>query len=100
MQDIITLSELKDNPNGAIDDVQERRSIKVVTKRGKPAAVIINLEDYIQMKQALAQAEAREIALRHQNFLEADKRGEVGSSDELWKQFGLIQPGKVQEAAS
>ncbi len=92
MQDIISLSELKDNPNAAIDAVQLHHATKIVTRRGKPAAVIVNLEDYLKLKEALAEAEAREIRQLYQNFVEADRRGETGSSDELWQHFGLKTP--------
>ena len=104
LQDIISLSELKDNPNAVIDDVQTRRVTKIVTRRGKPSAVIVNLEDYIRLKEALAEAEAREIRQLHQDFLQAESRGEIGTSDELWQHFGLKPPlagsRKRGEAAS
>ncbi len=104
LQDVISLSDLKDNPNAVIDDVQNRRVTKIVTKRGKPTAVIVNLEDYLQLKQALAQAEAREIAQLHQSFVDGGKRGELGTSDDLWPTLGLTPPShsrrRLDEAAS
>lgn len=108
LQDVISLSDLKDNPNAVIEDVQNRRVTKIVTKRGKPTAVIVNLEDYLQLKQALVQAEAREIAQLHQSFVEAGKLDKLGTSEDLWSLFGLTPPttpgpagrGRLDEAAS
>ena len=100
-QDIISLSELKDNPNAVVDEVQLNHTTKIITRRGKPAAVIVNLEDYIKLKEALEEAQAREISYLHQNFIEAEDRGEIGTSDELWQHFGLKQPERTRrEAAS
>lgn len=92
LEDIITLSELKDNPNAAIDDVQMHHATKIVTRRGKPAAIIVNLEDYLKLKEALVEAEAREIRQLHEDFIQAEGRGEIGTSNELWQHFGLKPP--------
>ena len=100
-QDIISLSELKDNPNAVVDEVQMRHTTKIITRRGKPAAVLVNLEDYLKLKEALEEAEAREISQLHQDFIRAETRGEIGTSDELWQHFGLKQPDRGRrEAAS
>ncbi len=97
LQDFITLSELKDNPNAAIDDVQVRHATKIITRRGKPAAVIVNLEDYLKLKETLVEAEAREISQLHREFTQAESRGEIGTSDDLWQHFGLKPPARNQK---
>jgi prevent-host-death family protein len=50
----LPLSEVKANLSGLIDDVERRDEEIVVTKNGRPAAVIVSPEEYESWKETLA----------------------------------------------
>jgi prevent-host-death family protein len=90
----ISLEDLKENPNDIVEDVEKRHSTKVITRSGKPSAIIISIEDYVQLKEAAEEAEAREIQQLYDEFLIAQTNHpeEIGTVDDLWKHFGLEKP--------
>jgi prevent-host-death family protein len=49
-EDIISVSDLKIRANSAIEDVVVGHATKVITRRGRPAAVIVSLEEYQRLK--------------------------------------------------
>jgi prevent-host-death family protein len=47
------MHELRTNLTKLLDDLKLERHEVVITRHGKPAAVIIDLEQYLEMQQAL-----------------------------------------------
>ncbi len=48
--DIISVSDLKTRASSAIEDVVTGHATKVITRRGRPAAVIVSLAEYRRLK--------------------------------------------------
>ncbi len=55
-EDIISVSDLKTRANSMIEDVVVGHATKVITRRGRPAAVIVSLEEYKRLKKFEQQA--------------------------------------------
>ena len=49
-EDIISVSDLKSRANSMIEDVVVGHATKVITRRDRPAAVIVSLEEYKRLK--------------------------------------------------
>jgi len=78
MAKTLSLSEVKTRLPELVAGVQEREEVVVVTKNGRPAAILINVDEYARLKETLDvlsdPALMKQIS-RSQAFYKSGKKG-------------------------
>jgi antitoxin YefM len=85
----LTVTEVKARLNELVDDAESTHEQIVITKHGRPAAVIVAAEDLESLQETvywLSQPGVRESVAEAEADIEA---GNTVSSDELRKRLGL-----------
>ena len=80
MEKIIPISELQSQPKKVVDNVKQTRDPVIITQRGRPAALLVNHEDYEGMVATLdemSQLDWRE------RLAEAERDSKAGKGIEL-----------------
>ncbi len=79
-EDILNITEMRKNLPQILDEVAEEHTYKVVLRHGKPAVVMLNIDEFQEMQDRLL---AMELEMGLREALEEHKRGELVSVDEL-----------------
>ena len=85
----ITLKELRPRLPKVIEDIDSRMDRFIVTKRGKPAALMMSIDDYESMLETLSVCMDRKLVKRLKAAEKEVKSGKVRSLDEIEKELGL-----------
>ena len=88
-KDIVTVSELQDRLAPVLNHVRQTGRPVVVTQRGKPAGVLLGIEDYTRLAELADRAELDEMIRRDE---EADDTGDLADWEDVKKEFlGRLQ---------
>lgn len=85
--DTVPLSEAKAKFSKYIDHVADQQDRVVVTRNGRPAAVLVNPDDLESLEETLAVLSDRPLLAQIQAGLRAADDGDLLSSDEIKKRF-------------
>lgn len=86
----ITLKDLRPNLPKVIDEIDSKMTRFVVTKRGKPAALIMSVEDYESLLETLDILSNTGLSKKIKQAGEDVKNGRVESLDEIDKELGIV----------
>lgn len=87
-QDILDINTLSENLNEIITEVLDNHADKIIIKDNKPAALLINVEDYQALYDRVL---ALELEIELLLTLEAEEKGELDDWDEVTAKLGLQQ---------
>jgi len=90
-KDIVTVSELQDRLAPTLNHVRRTGRPVVVTQRGKPAGVLLSIEDYRQLVELADRTELEEMIRRDE---EADATGDWADWEDVKKEFLARLQGK------
>ena len=76
-EDVISVTDLKVKVSSMVDDVVDNGATKLVVRHGKPAAVILSVDQYRTFIEAQAQLERLEMQAMYQETLGQHERGET-----------------------
>ncbi len=85
--DTVSLSEVKAKFSEYVDHVADEQDRVVVTRNGRPAAVLVNPDDLDSLEETLAVLSDKPLLTQIQAGLRAVDEGDVLSSDEVKKRF-------------
>ncbi len=85
--DTVSLSEAKAKFSEYIDHVADEQDRVIVTRNGRPAAVLVNPDDLDSLEETLAVLSDKPLLTQIQAGLMAVDEGDVLSSDEVKKRF-------------
>lgn len=85
--DTVPLSEAKAKFSEYVDHVADQQDRVVVTRNGRPAAVLVNPDDLESLEETLAVLSDKLLLTQIQAGLRAADKGDVLSSDEVKKRF-------------
>ncbi|MFA6637128.1 MAG: type II toxin-antitoxin system Phd/YefM family antitoxin [Candidatus Omnitrophota bacterium] len=86
----ITLKELRPNLPGVIRDIDEKMDRFVITKRGKPAALMISVEDYESIMETLVILSNPGMSKKIKQAEREVRKGKVKTLSELEKEMGGV----------
>lgn len=86
----ITLKELRPRLPKVISDVDTKMDRYVITKHGKPAAIMISIEDYESIMETLDILSNAGMSKRIKQAEAEMKKGKVKAFDEIEKEMGLV----------
>ena len=86
----ITLKELRPRLPKVISDVDTKMDRFVITKHGKPAAMMISIEDYESIMETLDILSNAGMSKRIKQAEAEMKKGKVKAFDEIEKEMGLV----------
>ena len=86
----ITLKELRPRLPKVISDVDTKMYRYVITKHGKPAAMMISIEDYESIMETLDILSNAGMSKRIKQAEAEMKKGKVTAFDEIEKEMGLV----------
>ncbi len=86
----ITLKELRPRLPKVIEEIDSRMDRFIVTKRGKPAALMMSIDDYESMLETLSVCTDRKLVKRLKAAEREVKSGKGRSLDEIEKELGLV----------
>ena len=88
--------ELRKNLTNLLNKLQNKKEEIVVTQNGKPAAMLLSLEKYIEMKElneeleeALKELSRKEEIAAIKKEIEEVKKGKGISANKLFKELGI-----------
>jgi prevent-host-death family protein len=90
-KDIVTVSELQDRLAPTLNHVRKTGRPVVVTQRGKPAGVLLGIEDYARLTELADQAELEEMIRRDE---EADANDDWLDWEDVKKELLARLQGK------
>jgi antitoxin YefM len=85
----ITLKELRPNPPKVINEIDSKMTRFLVTKRGKPAALLMSVEDYESLLETLDILADTDLRDKIRQAEEDVRNGRIESLDEIDKELGL-----------
>jgi prevent-host-death family protein len=85
-QDILDLNTAKQNLEQLVEEVNREHAHKVIIQDNKPAAVLVNVEDYQELQEQLL---AMELQMALYETKEAEKKGELVDWDEQAAELGI-----------
>ncbi len=85
--DTVSLSEAKAKFSEYINHVADQQDRVVVTRNGRPAAVLVNPDDLDSLEETLAVLSDKPLLAQIQAGLKAADEGDVLPSDEVKKRF-------------
>jgi len=80
METIIPISELQNQAKKIVERVKNARDTMIITQGGKPAALLVNYEDYEEMVEALEEMSQPDWRAR---LAKAERDSRVGKGIEL-----------------
>ena len=86
----ITLKKLRPNLPRVIEEIDSKMTRFVVTKRGKPAALMMSIEDYESLLETLAILSDSGLVKKVKAAAEDIKKGNIKSLDEIDKELGIV----------
>ena len=86
----ITLKELRPRLPKVINDVDTKMDRFVITKHGKPAAMMISIEDYESIMETLDILSNAGMSKRIKQAEAEMETGKVKAFDEIEKEMGLV----------
>ena len=86
----ITLKQLRPNLPKVISEIDSKMTRFVVTKRGKPAALMMSIEDYEGLLETLDILSNTGLKKKIKAAEEDIKKGNIRSLDEIDKELGIV----------
>ncbi len=86
----VTLKELRPGLPRIMEGVESRMDRVVITKRGKPLALMMSIEDYESIVETLAVLSDPRLAKRIKQAEAEVRAGKVKSLDKIDKELGLV----------
>jgi antitoxin YefM len=86
----ITLKELRPKLPEVMRDIDSKMDRFVITKRGKPAALMMSIEDYESIMETLDILSNSGMAKRIKEAEAEVKKGKVKALSEIEKEMGLV----------
>ena len=86
----VTLKNLRPKLPQIIDEVDSKMDRFIITKRGKPVAVLMSVEDYESMLETLDILSDAKLEKRLKKAMADVKKGNVRGLDEIEKELGLV----------
>jgi antitoxin YefM len=81
----VTLKELRPNLPKIIDDVNTKMDRFVITKRGKPTAILMSIEDYESLLETLDILSDKELTKNLKTAIKDIKTGNLCTLEEIEK---------------
>jgi len=85
----LSLSDVKARLSELVDRVEQQQERIVVTRNGRPAAVLMSADDLESLEETLAVMSDPELMEQIRESKLAIKRGDVITLEELKRQYGL-----------
>lgn len=85
-RDLIDFKTMRKNLNQIVEEVSEEHTQKVIIKNNKPAAILVNVSDYQDLRNRLL---AIELQLALQETIEQDQNGDTVELEELARELGI-----------
>ena len=86
----ITLKELRPSLPKIIREIDSKMTRFIVTKRGKPAALIMSIEDYESLLETLDILSNSGLRKKIKAAEEDVKKGNIRALDEIDRELGLV----------
>lgn len=86
----ITLKELRPRLPKVVDAIDSKMDRFIITKRGKPVALMISVEDYDSILETLDILSNSGLAKRIKKAEAEVKKGKVKAFDKIEKELGLV----------
>ncbi len=86
----ITLKKLRPNLPKVIKEIDSKMTRFIITKRGKPAALIMSIEDYESLLETLDILSNAGLRKKIKAAEEDIKKGNIRSLDEIDKELGIV----------
>ena len=86
----ITLKELRPKLPRVINEIDSKMTRFIITKRGKPAALMMSIEDYESLLETLDILSNAGLMKRIEAAKEDIKKGRIQSLDEIDKELGIV----------
>lgn len=86
----ITLKKLRPNLPKVINEIDSKMARFVVTKRGKPAALMMSIEDYESLLETLDVYSNAGLRKKIKAAEEDVKKGRIQALDEIDKELGIV----------
>jgi antitoxin YefM len=93
MAEMLPLARVKARLSEIVDRVLREQERVVVTRNGRPAAVLISPDDLESLEETLAVLSDPDLMALIREGDEAVERGDVLTLDELRERYGLNRPG-------
>ena len=86
----ITLKDLRPKLPKVINEIDSKMTRFVVTKRGKPAALMMSIEDYESLLETLDILSNSGLSKKIKAAEEDVKKGKIQSLDEIDRELGIV----------
>ena len=90
MVNTISVRELRPSLSKVLKRIHNRFDRYIITKRGKPEAIIMSVEDYESLLETLEIQSDKELVKRLEKAEQDYKKGKFKSLDQIEKELGLV----------
>ena len=86
----ISIRELRPNISKVMDDIHDKFDRYIISRRGKPEAVLMNIEDYENLLETLEIESDKDLMTRLKKAEKEAAQGKGKSLEDLHKELGLV----------
>jgi len=86
----VTLKALRPRLPKIIDDIDSKMDRFIVTRRGKPVALMMSVEDYESLLETLSVLSDKSLMKKIRKAEEDVRRGNINSLEKIEKELGIV----------